>query len=154
MVKLLAHYNVSIQLIAPKGLSLPEDIRQSLITRGQLISESEELDPKLVARSDVLYCTRVQKERFENPDEYERLKDKLVIDHAVLRNAKQKMIIMHPLPRNKEIDEAVDFDQRAAYFRQVSFIRLSYTSEILLICSQMRYGLYCRMALLALVMAP
>ena len=136
LVKLLAHYTVSIQLVAPKGLSLPDHLRQSLISRGQLIAESEELDPKLVARSDVLYCTRIQKERFQNPEAYEKLKDKLVVDNAVLRHAKQKMIIMHPLPRNKEIDEAVDYDQRAAFFRQ------------------MRYGLYCRMALLALVMAP
>ena len=119
LIKLLAHYTVSVQLIAPSGLSLPEDLRQSLISRGQLIAESEQLEPKLVARTDVLYCTRIQKERFESPQEYERLKDKLVVDNAVLSHAKQKMIIMHPLPRNNEIDEAVDLDQRAAYFRQV-----------------------------------
>ena len=119
LIKLLAHYTVSVQLIAPKGLSLPKDLRQSLISRGQLIAESEELEPKLVNKSDVLYCTRVQKERFESPEEHERLKDKLVVDNAMISHAKQKMIIMHPLPRNKEIDEAVDLDQRAAYFRQV-----------------------------------
>ena len=128
-LKLLAHYNVNIQLVAPAALALPADIRQSLISRGQLLAESKELDPKLVARSDVLYCTRVQKERFENLAEYEELKDKLVIDNAVLSHAKTNMIVMHPLPRNKEIPEEVDLDQRAAYFRQVSFSTFSILSS-------------------------
>jgi carbamoyl-phosphate synthase/aspartate carbamoyltransferase len=73
-----------------------------------------------VQRSDVLYCTRVQKERFGSADEYERLKDSFRIDNSVLRYAKDTMIVMHPLPRNREISDEVDFDQRAAYFRQVS----------------------------------
>lgn len=124
-LKLLAHYNVNIQLVAPTALALPADIRESLVSRGQLLAESTELDPKIVARSDVLYCTRVQKERFDNPAEYEELKDKLIVDNAVLSHAKTKMIVMHPLPRNKEIPEEVDLDQRAAYFRQVSFATLS-----------------------------
>ncbi|KAK2786385.1 hypothetical protein FQN52_007842 [Onygenales sp. PD_12] len=135
LVKLLQFYEVRVQLVSPKALSIPEEVRQQLIASGQLVLESTELTPEIVAQSDVLYCTRVQKERFADLEEYERLKDTFVIDNTVLKQAKSQMVVMHPLPRNQEIDEEVDFDQRAAYFRQ------------------MKYGLYCRMALLALVMA-
>ncbi|KAL8731202.1 MAG: hypothetical protein Q9166_003609 [cf. Caloplaca sp. 2 TL-2023] len=136
LVKLLQHYGVRIQLVCPPSLALPPDVRQQLINSGQLALESDQLTPQILARSDVLYCTRIQKERFEDLDMYEKVKDAFVIDNGVLKHAKAHMVVMHPLPRNKEIGEEVDFDQRAAYFRQ------------------MRYGLYCRMALLALVMAP
>lgn len=136
LIKLLQYYEVRINLVAPAALSLPSDVRDLLVSSGQLAIEHDKLTPDIVARSDVLYCTRVQKERFPNIEDYERLKDAFVIDNSVLRFAKPTMVVMHPLPRNKEISEEVDFDQRAAYFRQ------------------MRYGLYTRMALLALVLAP
>ncbi|KAG5305502.1 carbamoyl-phosphate synthase [Histoplasma capsulatum G186AR] len=135
LVKLLQFYEVRIQLVSPKALAIPEEVRQQLVLSGQLILESTELTPEIIARSDVLYCTRVQKERFKDSNEYEQLKNVFVIDNTVLKHAKSQMIVMHPLPRNQEVCEEVDFDQRAAYFRQ------------------MKYGLYCRMALLALVMA-
>ncbi|KAJ5297342.1 hypothetical protein PENANT_c005G02400 [Penicillium antarcticum] len=135
LIKLLQFYDVRIQLVAPKALALPEEVRQQIITSGQLVLESEELTPEIVARSDILYSTRVQKERFADLAQYEALKNSFVIDNALLKHAKGHMVVMHPLPRNAEIAEEVDFDQRAAYFRQ------------------MRYGLYCRMALLALVLA-
>ena len=61
----------------------------------------------------------MQKERFEEPADYERLKGGLVVDNSVLKHAKTGMIVMHPLPRNEEVGEEVDFDPRAAYFRQV-----------------------------------
>ena len=83
------------------------------------MAESTELTHDIIARSDVLYCTRVQGERFEDPSEYEAVKDSLVVDNSVLRHAKKEMVVLHPLPRNKEISEEVDFDPRAAYFRQV-----------------------------------
>lgn len=121
LIKLLQFYEVRIQLVAPKSLSLPEEVRRQIRASGQLVHESTELTPEIVARSDVLYCTRVQKERFPDLDEYERLKNSFVIDNAVLKHAKSQMIVMHPLPRNTEIGEEVDFDQRAAYFRQVGF---------------------------------
>ena len=122
LVKLLQHYAVHVQLVSPPALSLPSEIRQQLISSGQLVAESNDLSPEIVASSDVLYCTRVQKERFEDLDEYESLKDSFVVDNRVLKGAKAGMIVMHPLPRNREVDEEVDFDQRAAYFRQVSSI--------------------------------
>lgn len=136
LVKLLQYYEVRINLVSPNALALPNEVREQIVASGQLAIESETLTPEIVAKSDVLYCTRVQKERFPSLEEYERLKDSLIVDNSVLKYAKSSMIVMHPLPRNREISEEVDFDQRAAYFRQ------------------MRYGLYTRMALLALVLAP
>lgn len=120
LVKLLQHYDVHIQLVSPSSLALPSDILELIKAKpGQLLVVSTELTPEIVARSDVLYCTRVQKERFADLAEYERLKDAFVVDNRTLRSAKSQMIVMHPLPRNMEVAEEVDFDQRAAYFRQV-----------------------------------
>ncbi|KAL8690674.1 MAG: hypothetical protein Q9218_003933 [Villophora microphyllina] len=136
LIKLLQHYDVQIQVVSSPSLSLPQDIQQQLLKSGQLAVESESLTPHIVARSDVLYCTRIQKERFENAEDYANLQNSLVVDNSVLKHAKKHMVVMHPLPRNEEISEEVDYDGRAAYFRQ------------------MKYGLYCRMALLAMVMAP
>jgi carbamoyl-phosphate synthase/aspartate carbamoyltransferase len=135
LVYLLQHYEVKVQLVSPKTLALPATVRQQLVDTGALLCESEALTPEILGRTDVLYCTRVQKERFESPKEYEAVKDSYRIDYGTLKHAKSNMVVMHPLPRNEEVAEEVDFDQRAAYFRQ------------------MRYGLYCRMALLALVMS-
>jgi len=122
LVKLLQYYDVQIQLVSPIALSLPDSIRAMLIQSGQLLTESTILTQDIIARSDVLYCTRVQKERFEDLNEYERLKDSFIVDNKTLKSAKAQMVVMHPLPRNAEIGEEVDFDQRAAYFRQVSLI--------------------------------
>lgn len=121
LAKLLSHYHVHIQLVAPPQLAMPQELKDELIKSGQLICESHELTPEIVAKSDVLYCTRVQKERFEKLSEFEKLKNSFIIDHSVMKHAKQQMIVMHPLPRNAEISEEVDYDQRSAYFRQVSY---------------------------------
>ncbi|CUM54870.1 unnamed protein product [Debaryomyces tyrocola] len=130
---LLRHYQVRIQLVAPKELAMPENIKKMLQDNGMLVLESEVLTPEIISKSDVLYCTRVQEERFEDKEQYLRLKDTYIVDNKILSYAKQHMCVMHPLPRTNEIREEVDFDQRAAYFRQ------------------MRYGLFVRMALLAMV---
>jgi carbamoyl-phosphate synthase/aspartate carbamoyltransferase len=136
LCELLSHYDCTVNLVSPESLSMPSAVREGLKSRGQLKSVSNELTPEIIAASDVLYCTRVQKERFPDVASYEQVKDAFVIDNKVLKQAKTNMIVMHPLPRNNEIHEEVDFDPRAAYFRQ------------------MKYGLYTRMALLAMVMAP
>ena len=119
LIKLLQFYEVRINLVSPNALSLPEDIRSLLENSGQLGTISESLSKDIVSRSDVLYCTRVQKERFPSVEEYERLKDSLIVDNSVMKYAKSSCVLMHPLPRNREVSEEVDFDQRAAYFRQV-----------------------------------
>ncbi|KAI0999263.1 hypothetical protein K3495_g8933 [Podosphaera aphanis] len=137
LVKLLQLYDVKIQFVSPRALSMPSKLLELVESKpGQFLVESSELTSEIVARSDVLYCTRIQKERFDNLSEYKQLENSYTIDNVVLKSAKNSMIVMHPLPRNNEIEDEVDFDMRAAYFRQ------------------MKYGLYIRMALLALVMAP
>jgi len=135
LIKVLDHYDASVQLVSPSSLALPAEARQQLLRSGKLLLETDQLTEEVIARSDVLYCTRMQKERFDRAEDYERLKGSYIIDNTVMQHAKSKMIVMHPLPRNEELAEEVDDDPRAAYFRQ------------------MRYGLFCRMALLALVMA-
>ena len=122
LCEVLRHYNVTIQLAAPAALALPSKVRAALQERGQLSIESDTLTPEMVAKTDVLYCTRIQKERFEDPELYEELKDSFVVNSKTLRDAKPNMIVMHPLPRNMELHKEVDDDPRAAYFRQVSFI--------------------------------
>ncbi|KAH7398476.1 hypothetical protein BKA66DRAFT_566075 [Pyrenochaeta sp. MPI-SDFR-AT-0127] len=134
LCELLSHYDVTVNLVSPQSLGMPSGVRDALKSRGQLNIISNELTADIIASTDVLYCTRVQKERFPDAATYEQVKDAFVIDNKVLKGAKANMIVMHPLPRNNEIHEEVDFDPRAAYFRQ------------------MRYGLYTRMALLAMVM--
>jgi carbamoyl-phosphate synthase/aspartate carbamoyltransferase len=124
LVYLLRHYQVKVQLVSPKSLALPAAVRQQLVDSGELLYESETLTPEILGRTDVLYCTRVQKERFESPKEYEAVKDSYRVDYSTLKHAKSNMVVMHPLPRNEEVAEEVDFDQRAAYFRQVSLLFL------------------------------
>lgn len=121
LCELLSHYDVTVNLVSPKSLSMPSGVTDGLKSRGQLNKVSNELTADIIASSDVLYCTRVQKERFPDLASYEQVKDAFVIDNKVLKGAKTNMIIMHPLPRLNEINEEVDFDPRAAYFRQVSW---------------------------------
>lgn len=134
LVKLLALYDVRIICVSPESLKLPEDIKDEMQKRGARYQESKELSDDILARTDVLYVTRIQKERFANLEDYDRVKDSFRITSTTMAKAKSTMIVMHPLPRVNEIDTEVDFDQRAAYFRQ------------------MKYGLYVRMALLVLVL--
>jgi carbamoyl-phosphate synthase/aspartate carbamoyltransferase/dihydroorotase len=112
---------------------MPPEIIEELDRKGILQAEFNALD-KVIANSDVLYATRVQKERFEKLDDYESVKGAFVITPDTMKHAKERMIVMHPLPRVGEISMEVDDDPRAAYFRQMEF------------------GLYVRMALLAMVL--
>jgi carbamoyl-phosphate synthase/aspartate carbamoyltransferase len=133
LVRFLAQYDVRLHFVSPASLAIPEDVREEA-KRTVTVSEHEDLN-EVIAQTDVLYVTRVQKERFEDLAEYERVANSYRITNATLKKAKANMIIMHPLPRVNEIDPEVDYDNRAAYFRQ------------------MRYGLYVRMALLFLIMS-
>jgi aspartate carbamoyltransferase catalytic subunit len=133
LARLLTLFDVRINYVSPEILPMPEsiiaEVAQKNIPQAQYIS----LDP-IMAESDVLYVTRVQKERFADADEYETVKGAFVITPETMSNMKEEMIVMHPLPRVGEISMEVDDDPRAAYFRQ------------------MAYGLYVRMALLAMVL--
>lgn len=105
-------------LISPPELRLPEYVRQGVLEKGGISYEEvfsmEDAMPEL----DVLYMTRIQQERFDDPREYERLKDSYVLTPEKMTAAKEKMCVLHPLPRVNEISVKVDDDPRAAYFRQ------------------------------------
>jgi aspartate carbamoyltransferase catalytic subunit len=133
LTRLLSLYDTEFYFVSPDILRMPEEILQELRQSGHKYHEFEDVND-VIGEVDVLYVTRVQRERFDDPDEYERVKDYYVIDPEVMSRAKKDMILMHPLPRVYEIDMRVDDDPRAAYFRQ------------------MENGMYIRMALLAAVL--
>lgn len=132
LARLLSLYNVQLNYVSPDILRMPAEIIDEL-PRTMPQAEYNLLEPVL-AETDVLYVTRVQKERFADEAEYNSVKDAFVLTPEVMKAAKAKMIVMHPLPRVGEISMDFDSDPRAAYFRQ------------------MEYGLYVRMALLAMVL--
>ncbi|MEK6574508.1 MAG: aspartate carbamoyltransferase, partial [Chloroflexota bacterium] len=131
--RLLALFGAKLHYVSPDILRMPAEIIAELNARGISQTEHRELDG-ILPDADVLYVTRVQKERFENLDEYESVKGAYIISPDTMQRAKDHMVLMHPLPRVGEISSDVDKDPRAAYFRQV------------------QYGMYVRMALLALVL--
>ncbi len=133
LARLLSLYKVKLNYVSPDILRMPAELMDELSQKGVEQTEYTTLDACL-PETDVLYVTRVQKERFADEAAYESVKGAYVINAEVMKAAKQRMIVMHPLPRVGEIDPAFDEDPRAAYFRQ------------------MEYGLYVRMALLAMVL--
>jgi aspartate carbamoyltransferase len=133
LARLLSLYKVRINYVSPEILRMPKEVMDEVGAKGIPQAEFNSLEQAL-PETDVLYVTRVQKERFEDPADYEKVKGAYVIDPEIMKAAKQEMIVMHPLPRVGEISVDFDDDPRAAYFRQ------------------MEYGLYVRMALLAMVL--
>ena len=131
--RLLCNFDVKLKFVSPPSLGLPQAVIDDLDASGIDYEQGDSLD-EVIGHTDVLYVTRVQKERFADVAVYEKLKHAFVITPDVLTPARASMILMHPFPRVGEIDMAVDTDPRAAYFRQ------------------MEYGLYVRMALLAMVL--
>ena len=120
LIKALSRYQgIKVILIAPPELKLPDYIKQDVCERTGIPYREVETMEEVMPELDVLYMTRVQKERFLDEDEFDRVKDSFVLDCARLAGAKQKMAILHPLPRVNEILTEVDADPRAAYFRQV-----------------------------------
>lgn len=134
LASLLANFGVRFYFVAPPALAMPGDITAGLRANGVAVEETPDL-PAALAQADVVYMTRIQKERFSDPAEYDRLKGAYVLDMDLVQRAKSGLTIMHPLPRVDEIDPAVDADPRAAYFRQA------------------RNGVQIRMALLDMVLS-
>ena len=131
LIKAMSRYdNVRFVMISPEELRLPDYIVKDVFENKNIpyteVSTMEEVMPEL----DILYMTRVQRERFFNEQDYIRLKDSFILDPEKLINAKEDLCIMHPLPRVNEISTKVDDDPRACYFKQV------------------RYGKFIRMALI------
>jgi aspartate carbamoyltransferase len=133
LARLLSLYKVRLNYVAPDILRMPTELIDELNSKKIEQTEYTTLDSCL-PETDVLYVTRVQKERFTDEAVYESVKGAYVIEPKVMKAAKERMIVMHPLPRVGEISSDFDDDPRAAYFRQ------------------MEYGLYVRMALLAMVL--
>jgi len=133
LTKLLMNYDVSLRYVSPDTLRLPLNMMNELINKGMDVRETDRIED-VIKDVDVLYVTRIQKERFTDMALYEEVKNYFEITPETLSQAKQKMIVMHPLPRVGEIHYKVDRDPRAAYFRQV------------------QNGMYVRMALLAAVL--
>ena len=125
-------YGNKMIFVSPKALRMPEEITADLRSRGAEIEETDDLK-KALSVSDIVYVTRIQRERFEDPAEYEKLKGLYIINRALIDQAKKGITILHPLPRVDEISTDVDDYEGAAYFRQA------------------HNGLYVRMALLSLV---
>lgn len=135
LAKLLSLYpDVKLNLISPKILQMPEELVGLVKSRNLSINQTEMLND-VIGATDVLYVTRVQKERFTDLEAYEKLKHRYIITSQTLAKMKKDAIIMHPFPRVGEIDMDVDLDRRALYIR-----------------SQMANGMYVRMALLYLIL--
>ena len=116
---LLAGYDVRFKFIAPDALRMPREIVDRLKEAGVQVDETEDLESGL-SSCDVLYMTRIQRERFEDPAEYDRLKNSYILTKGHLQAAKEGITIMHPLPRVNEIAEDLDSYAGAAYFRQAA----------------------------------
>ena len=116
---LLGKYGPRFYFVSPEELRMPEEITQSLRADGIDIIETTNLN-EAAAKSDVLYMTRIQKERFPDPGMYERLKGSYVVNNALLEKSKRGITILHPLPRVDEIAREVDNYEGAAYFRQAA----------------------------------
>ena len=113
----LAHYKVKMLMVSPKGLEMPEDIVKSLRDKGIEVEETHDFNYG-VSHADVIYMTRVQKERFASVEEYERVKDEFILKGEHVKTFKKGAIILHPLPRVNEIELEVDAYEGASYFRQ------------------------------------
>ena len=134
LARLLTRFKgLKLNYVSPSILRMPQDVVDEVAATGVTQAVYEALD-EVLPQTDVLYVTRIQKERFEDPTAYDKVKGAYIITPEVLSHAKQDMCVMHPLPRVNEISVECDDDPRAAYFRQ------------------MEYGMYVRMALLALVL--
>ncbi len=131
LIKAMTRYKGNkFVLISPKELAIPQYIREEVLQKNNIeYIEVEKLED-VIGNLDILYMTRIQKERFFNEEEYLRLKDSYVLDKAKMKMAREDMIVMHPLPRVNEIACEVDEDTRACYFKQAE------------------YGMYVRMALM------
>ncbi|MBU5591935.1 aspartate carbamoyltransferase [Clostridium sp. MSJ-4] len=132
LIKAMSRYeNVKFVLISPKELKTPDYIKKEVLKKNNIEFVEVEKMEDVIGSLDILYMTRVQKERFFNEDEYIRLKDSYILNEDKISLAKEDMMILHPLPRVNEISYEVDDDPRAYYFKQA------------------KYGMYARMALIA-----
>ncbi|MEG0077554.1 aspartate carbamoyltransferase [Anaerorhabdus sp.] len=135
LIKALTRYkNIHFVLISPEELRVPEYIFEDVLKKSNVTYEEARTMEEVMDKLDILYMTRVQRERFFNEADYIRLKDSYILDVEKLKKAKSDLTIMHPLPRVNEISVLVDEDPRAAYFRQAlygKYIRMALIMKML-----------------------
>ena len=132
LIPLLALYDVELYMVAPPNLQMPEEYLDQLDKQSVTYTLLENWQD-VIGSIDVIYMTRIQKERFKSPKEYQKLKDSFVLDMADVKRMKPDAAILHPLPRVNEIAPAVDGDPRARYFEQVKnglFLRMALLDKI------------------------
>lgn len=129
----MSHFNPTFNFISPPSLKLPEEYKLYLENKGINYYEHDEFTD-IISKADIMYVTRVQKERFSDPMEYERVKNAYVLNREMLKNTKENLKILHPLPRVNEIHPDVDKDPRAYYFEQAKngvYTRMAILTSIL-----------------------
>lgn len=118
LIMALRHFNPTLHFIAPEELSLPNEYKDFCKENNIKFEEHNDFNADVISNADILYMTRVQRERFTDPMEYERVKDVYILRASMLEKARENMKILHPLPRVNEIDYDVDNDPHAYYFEQ------------------------------------
>lgn len=118
LIMALRHFNPTLHFIAPEELSLPNEYKDFCKENNIKFEEHNDFNADVISNADILYMTRVQRERFTDPMEYERVKDVYILRASMLEKARESMKILHPLPRVNEIDYDVDNDPHAYYFEQ------------------------------------
>lgn len=114
----MRHFNPTFHFIAPKELAMPEEYKVYCRENGIRFEEHEEFSTEIISHADILYMTRVQRERFTDPMEYERVKNVYILKASMLKDARKNMKVLHPLPRVNEISYDVDNNPHAYYFEQ------------------------------------
>ena len=130
---MMRYENIKFVLVSPRELQVPDYIRDDLVRSGYEFEEVERLEDA-IGKMDILYMTRVQRERFFNEEDYLRLKDSYILTPEKLAGAKKDLRILHPLPRVNEISTAIDDDPRACYFRQAlcgKYVRMALILKLL-----------------------
>jgi len=135
LVAAMSRYkNIKFVLISPEELKLPSYVKNNYIKKNNIEYEQTTSLDDVIDKLDIIYMTRVQRERFFNEEDYLRLKDSYILTPEKMQNAKDDMIVMHPLPRVNEISTEVDSDKRACYFKQAKygkFIRMALILKLL-----------------------
>lgn len=135
LINALVRYpNIRFVMISPEELRIPTYIRKEVLDDHNIVYKEVEVLEDVMPELDILYMTRVQRERFFNEEDYIRLKDRYILDTAKMKYARPDMLVLHPLPRVNEISVEVDKDPRAAYFKQAQL------------------GVYARMALIMILL--
>jgi aspartate carbamoyltransferase catalytic subunit len=129
----LCQFNTTFHLVSPVELKLPSYVKQHIKDRKLAYYQYTELN-EVIPNTDILYMTRIQRERFSDPIEYERVKNAYILKLPMLANSRKNMKVLHPLPRVNEIDEEIDNSPQAYYFQQARngvFVRMALLASIL-----------------------